>query len=308
MIQVENLRKSYGATVAVDGISFEVEKGEIFGLLGPNGAGKTTTISVISGLLAATSGTVLVDGSPMHPGATAVKELLGVVPQEVAIYEDLTARENLAFWGGLYGLRGAELKRRVALALERVGLTERADDAAKTFSGGMKRRLNLAVGLVHQPKVLLLDEPTVGVDPQARINILDVVRQVVAEGTTLLYTTHYMQEAEDLCQRIAIMDHGRILAEGTVAELKRMVGEGEILTLRGDFEAQEARRFLEGRSDVKVLRLEDRQVMLAADGGRSAPEVLQTLLQQPLALDEVVVQQPTLEQVFIKLTGRELRD
>ncbi|MFQ5719672.1 MAG: ATP-binding cassette domain-containing protein [Acidobacteriota bacterium] len=308
MIQVENLRKNYGQAVAVDGISFAVRPGEIFGLLGPNGAGKTTTISVISGLLSPTSGSVQVDGRPMSPEAAEVKKVMGVVPQDVALYEELSARENLRFWGGLYGLSGSALAARVDEILSQVGLTERAADAVKTYSGGMKRRLNLGLGLVHEPRVLLLDEPTIGVDPQARINILDVVRQVVTNGTTVLYTTHYMQEAEELCDRIAIMDHGRILAEDTVAGLKRLVGEGELVTVRGGFAAADVLRVLEGRPDVQPLGVEDGQAMLSVRDGGSAPRLLQELLGKQLAIEELFVKEPSLEQVFIKLTGRQLRD
>ncbi len=300
MIRVEELRKSYGRTLAVDGISFQARPGEIFGLLGPNGAGKTTTISILSGLLAPTAGSVTVDGRPMSPTAAAVKRTMGIVPQEIALYDELNARENLSFWGGLYGLSGSRLRGRVDEVLALIGLTDRAGDRVKTFSGGMKRRLNLGLGLVH--------EPTVGVDPQARINILEVIRQVAASGKTVLYTTHYMQEAEELCQRLAIMDHGRILAEGSVEELKRMVGEGEIVTVRGRFSAEEMRRSLDGNVDVRAVSLEDHQAMLAVQGGRGSTRVLQDLLARSLAIEEIAVRQPSLEQVFIKLTGRELRD
>jgi linearmycin/streptolysin S transport system ATP-binding protein len=308
VIRVEKLRKAYGQNTAVDGISFEAQPGQIFGLLGPNGAGKTTTISIISGLIEPGSGSVLVDGRPIGPSAAAVKEVMGVVPQEVALYDDLTARENLAFWGSLYGLGGTDLKTRVGTMLDRIGLTERADDRVKAYSGGMKRRLNLAVGLLHSPRVVLLDEPTVGVDPQARISILEVIHEVARAGSTVLYTTHYLQEAEELCDRIAIMDHGRLLAEGSVAELKRMVGEGDVLTLRGRFSAEELRRCLEGAPDVRIVSLEDDHAMLSISGGRGVPDVLQGIFGSGAAIEEIAVRAPSLEQVFLKLTGRELRD
>lgn len=200
------------------------------------------------------------------------------------------------------------LKARVDAVLGQVGLSERASDRVKTYSGGMKRRLNLALGLIHEPKVVLLDEPTVGVDPQARINILEVIRDLARAGRTVLYTTHYLEEAETLCDRIAIMDHGRLLAEGTVAELKRMVGEGDVLTLRGGFTADDLRRCLDGRADVRAVSLDDNQAMLSIAGGRRVPEVLQGLFSAGIAVEEVAVRAPSLEQVFIKLTGRELRD
>ena len=308
MIRVENLHKTYGQTVAVDGISFEARSGQIFGLLGPNGAGKTTTISVISGLLEPSSGSVMVNGRVMSPQAAEVKKTMGVVPQEVALYEELTARENLTFWGGLYGIRGAGLKSGVNRVLEQIGLSDRAEDAAKTYSGGMKRRLNLGLALIHEPRVLLLDEPTVGVDPQARINILGVIHEVVKNGATVLYTTHYMQEAEELCDRIAIMDHGKILAEDTVSGLKRLVGEGEVLTVKGPFTADDLVRALQGRSDVHPLNVDDGHAMLSVKDGGGAPGLLQELLGKQLAVEEISVKEPSLEQVFIKLTGRELRD
>jgi ABC-2 type transport system ATP-binding protein len=308
MIRVEELHKSYGQTVAVDGISFEARPGEIYGLLGPNGAGKTTTISIISGLLKADKGAVLVDGRPMSPSAADVKKQMGVVPQEVALYDELSARENLSFWGGLYGLGGSHLKERVNEILTRVGLLDRAGDRVKTYSGGMKRRLNLGVGLIHEPQVILLDEPTVGVDPQARIGILDVIRELAKRGRTVLYTTHYMQEAEELCHRLGIMDHGKILAEGSVAELKKMVGEGEVVTVQGGFTAEEMRRALDGNAAIQAVSLEDNQAMLSVRGDSSSTRVLQDLLGRSLAIEEISVREPSLEQVFIKLTGRELRD
>jgi len=308
MIRVDNLRKTYGEHLAVDDITFQAGQGEIFGLLGPNGAGKTTTISIIAGLLEATAGTVMVGGQPMSPTASAVKKVMGVVPQDIALYEDLSARENLAFWGGLYDLSGARLKERVEQVLEWIGLADRSRDMVKTYSGGMKRRLNLGLGLVHEPRLLLLDEPTVGVDPQARLKILDVIRQVAAQGTTILYTTHYMQEAEELCQRLAILDHGRILAEGTVDELKQMVGEGEVVTVRGRFTADEMRAALAGHDHVRTVTLEDAHAMLAVSGDGGSARLLHDLLGRSLEVEGVTVRPPSLEQVFIKLTGRELRD
>lgn len=308
LIRVDDLKKSYGQNVAVDGISFQAGKGEIFGLLGPNGAGKTTTISIISGLLEATSGTVTVDGQVMSPTASTVKKSMGVVPQETALYEELTARENLRFWGGLYDMSGSRLKKRVGEVLALIGLSDRADDAVKTYSGGMKRRLNLGLGLVHEPQLLLLDEPTVGVDPQARLSILEVIRQAAQRGTTVLYTTHYMQEAEELCHRLAILDHGKILAEGTVDELKRMVGEGEVVTMTGNFTAEQMHQALESHAHVRTVSLEDHQAILSVAGDGGSARLLQDLLGQDLKVNGVSVRPPSLEQVFIKLTGRDLRD
>jgi len=309
MITVERLRRSFGDLVAVDDVSFEVRDGEILGLLGPNGAGKTTTLCMISGVLKPDSGRVLVDGRDIWLEPTVVKRHLGVVPQEVAVYEDLTARDNLSFWGSLYGLSGSELKERVDEGLTLVGLADRAGDRVKGFSGGMKRRLNLCMGLLHRPRFLLLDEPTVGIDPQARLNILEVIRGVAAGGTTVLYTTHYMEEAQELCDRIAIIDHGRILTVGTLDELTRLAGEAEVLRLAGTFAATEARDRLQAIAGVRVLQAGDGNAMLSvAAGGPGLLAVLPAVLSSGLALDDVSIQRPNLQSVFISLTGRELRD
>jgi ABC-2 type transport system ATP-binding protein len=309
MIHVEALSKRYGTLKAVDRISFEVRDGEIYGLLGPNGAGKTTTLSMVSGLLAPDDGRVLFDGVDLAADPLKVKGELGVVPQEIALYEELTARENLGFWGGLYGLGGAELRDAIGAALELVGLTTRADDRVNTYSGGMKRRLNLSMGLVHRPRVVMMDEPTVGIDPQARANILDLVRDIAKSGTTVLYTTHYLEEAEEFCDRIAIMDHGKILAEGTLAELKHMLGEGEIVTVRGSFDPAVVRDQLKDLEGVKTITVEaDRLVLSAATDGGGAVPLLSRILGGPLEVEAVSIQPPSLNGLFLKLTGRELRD
>ena len=309
MITVERLCRTFGDLVAVDDVSFEVRDGEILGLLGPNGAGKTTTLYMISGVLKPDSGRVLVDGRDIWLEPTVVKRHLGVVPQEVAVYEDLTARDNLSFWGSLYGLSGNELKQRVDEGLTQVGLAERAGDRVKGFSGGMKRRLNLCMGLLHRPRFLLLDEPTVGIDPQARLNILEVIRGVPAGGTTVLYTTHYMEEAQELCDRIAIIDHGRILTVGTLDELTRLAGEAEVLRLAGGFDGNQARDRLQSIAGVRVLQAGDGSATLSvAAGGPGLLAVLPAVLSSGLPLDDVSIQRPNLQSVFISLTGRELRD
>jgi ABC-2 type transport system ATP-binding protein len=309
MIQVKDLRKLYGDLVAVDGISFEVAPGEIYGLLGPNGAGKTTTISTLCGLLRPDSGRVVIDGKNMFDDPRTVKRILGVVPQEPAIYEELSARENLKFWGGLYGLTGRDLSRKIERALERVGLGGRAKEPSKRFSGGMKRRLNLAIGLVHEPKVLLLDEPTVGIDPQARINILDVVREAADAGTTVLYTTHYLEEAEQLCRRIGIVDKGRLLAEGTLDELQQIVGQGVLVSLRGDFPGTELSAMAAALLGVTVVSVADGEAVLSVEEAEhTVPDLLSRLLGQQWDLADISLKKPSLEDVFIRLTGRELRD
>ena len=307
MIQVKGLGKRFREITAVDGISLEIASGEVYGLLGPNGAGKTTTLSMISGLLAPDEGTIRVNGIDLASDPLAVKALLGVVPQETAFYEELSARENVRFWGGLYGMGGARLTKAVDETLELVGLSPRADSKAETYSGGMKRRLNLALGLVHSPSVLLLDEPTVGIDPQARQRILDVVRDVAAAGTTVLYTTHYLEEAERLCDRIGIIDSGKVIAEGNLGELERMVGGEEVVTVRGSFDVEHVRRRLESVDSTRVLSADERQMMLTAGSGGSVA-LLSELLTGDLGVDGVSIQPPGLNGLFLKLTGRELRD
>ncbi|MCH9651041.1 MAG: ABC transporter ATP-binding protein [Deltaproteobacteria bacterium] len=307
MIQVENLSKRFGDIRAVDGISFRVEKGEIYGLLGPNGAGKTTTMSMMTGLLEPDEGRVRFRSLDVAADPIAFRQQLGVVPQEIALYEDLTAQENLRFWGSLYGLGGKELKRAVQEVLEMVGLSGRSLEPVKRFSGGMKRRLNLSLGLVHKPQAVLLDEPTVGIDPQARVNILEVVRQVADAGTTVVYTTHYLEEAEGLCDRLGIMDHGQILAEGTLDELRAMVGEEETVSLYGTFSPEQAKLRMESIPGVHLIKVEpERLVLGTGESGRSAIDLLQKV--SDLTVERISIQPPSLNGLFLKLTGRELRD
>ena len=309
MIQAEALTKSYGDLKAVDHVSFNVREGEIYGLLGPNGAGKTTTLSMVSGLMQPDEGRVIFDGIDLAADPLRVKQDLGVVPQEVALYEELTARENLHFWGGLYGLSGAKLKDAVNAVLEQVGLTGRADARVNTYSGGMKRRLNLSLGLVHRPRVVMMDEPTVGIDPQARANILGVVRDIARSGTTILYTTHHLEEAEEFCDRIAIMDHGKILAEGTLDELIRSLDEGDLITVRGSFDADSVEHGLRDLDSVQLISREDDRLVLSSSGdGAHAVSLLSRLLDGTLDIKGVSIQPPSLNGLFLKLTGRELRD
>jgi ABC-2 type transport system ATP-binding protein len=309
MIHVVGLVKSYGTLRAVDGVSFDVAKGELYGLLGPNGAGKTTTMSMLSGLLAPDEGRILCDGVDLATHPLKVKAQLGVVPQEPALYENLSARENLTFWGGLYGLTGADLQRAVDRALDLVGLRERAKDPVKQYSGGMKRRVNLALGLVHGPRAVLMDEPTVGIDPQARLNILDAVRQVAAAGTTVIYTTHYLDEVESLCDRIAIMDHGKILAEGTLDQLKSRVGGRDVVTVRGTFDTAAVLPRLDAIEGVSVTSAEPGKLVLTVDGsGRGAVDLLGRVLAEGLPIEGISIQPPSLNTLFLNLTGRELRD
>jgi len=309
MIDVQHLRKQYGDLVAVDDVSFTAEKGSIFGLLGPNGAGKTTTISCISGLLKPTSGRIAVSGHDVVTDGSAARRHLGIVPQELALYSDLSAAANLEFWGSAYGLTGEPLRRRVAEVLALIGLADRGRDHTSTFSGGMKRRLNFGCGVVHNPEVLLLDEPTAGVDPQSRVRLLELVREQARAGTTVIYTTHYMEEAQDLCDRIAIVDRGRLLAMGTLDELRRMVGEKDLVRLAGRFDPSAATRALEAVDDVKVLSAAADALTIATVGAsRKLPAIFTALASAGSDIQETTLSVPSLESLFITLTGRELRE
>jgi len=308
MIHIENLLKCYNNLRAVDDISFDVKEGELFGFLGPNGAGKTTTLSMISGLLKPDKGTVRVGGIDVWQSPKKAKQLLGLIPQDLALYEELNARENLMFWGSLFHLPKTALKANIDLWLERVGLSDRAKEPVSKFSGGMKRRLNLAIGLVHNPRVVLLDEPTVGIDPQARNNILDIIRDIAKEGTTILFTTHHLEEAEALCDRLAIIDHGKILATGSVEELALVVGDGNVVTISGDFTAVRFKEVLE-KTQFPVLNVADQTATLSLNQqGKMLASLLQILNKANIEITDIAMKKPNLESVFLKLTGRELRD
>ncbi len=309
MVRVDRLRKEYGDLVAVEEISFEAEPGKIFGLLGPNGAGKSTIIGCMSGLLQPTAGVVHILNHDVVREPLAAKRQLGVVPQELALYDDLSATENLNFWGGAYGLRGGSLKQRVGELLELIGLQDRAKEPVKKYSGGMKRRLNFACGIVHQPKVLLLDEPTVGVDPQSRVRLLDLVREQASTGTCVLYTTHYREEAEALCDRLAIVDHGKLIASGSLAELKAILGERDLLRLSGRFPDGEITVALHALEGLEVVQAEEELLTLAMrDASEMLPEVFSVLERAGATIRETTVTRPSLETLFIKLTGKELRE
>ena len=309
MIEVKAVRKCYGAFTAVDGLSFVADEGTVFGLLGPNGAGKSTTIGCISGLFAPSSGEVRVCGHDVTRAARAARACIGVVPQELALYEDLNAADNVRYWGAAYGMRGRELKRRVGKVLELTGLADRARDAVKTLSGGMKRRLNFGCGIVHRPRVLLLDEPTVGVDPQSRVRLLDMVREQADSGTCVLYTTHYMEEAQALCDRLAVMDHGRILAAGTLEELRALLGERDLVRLAGEFEPDRIRPGIEALGDAEVVNIDSGTMLIAAGAAtRRLSAIFAIVTGAGGRVDETTLNRPNLESLFIKLTGRELRE
>ena len=311
ILDVQNLVKNYGDFKAVKGVSFYIEEGEIFSLLGPNGAGKTTTISMLSTLYTPTSGDATIGGHSITKDPMGVRGIIGVVPQDLALYEDLTARENLIFWGQMYNLSGKPLTRRVDEVLEQIGLTDKAKDRVKTYSGGMKRRVNIGVGLLHKPRLLFMDEPTVGIDPQSRRAILDTVKDLNKQGMTLLYTTHYMEEAEELSHRVGIIDHGEMIAIGTQKELTQQVGEAETLILHvGENDDSEAlAKTLKDIQGVQQATAVDHEVSVVCT---EAEDVLAAVVTKAndrgIKIRSIDIREPNLEAVFLHLTGRALRD
>jgi len=311
ILEDQNLVKKFGDIAAVDGVSFDIQEGEVFSLLGPNGAGKTTTISMLSCLLEPTSGDAVIDGHSVTRDALEVKRVIGVVPQDIALYEELSARENLTFWGQMYGLGGNTLKTRVTEVLEQIGLADRAKDKIKTYSGGMKRRVNIGVGLLHKPRLLFMDEPTVGIDPQSRRSILDSVKDLNKAGMTVLYTTHYMEEAEELSNRVGIVDQGKMIAIGTQKELTLLVGENETLRLHTgeNVDVQPLMDALKELPQVIHVSASDNMVVLVVPEADDAlPPVLGKADRLGYKIRSVDIQEPNLEAVFLKLTGRALRD
>ena len=308
-IQVQDLHKNFGEVYAVQGVSFDVQAGEIFSLLGPNGAGKTTIISMLSCLLKPTQGDALVMSHSITREQMAVKEAIGVVPQEIALYEDLSARENLNFWGKMYGLRGGALKQRVDEVLDVIGLADRQKGRVSKFSGGMKRRLNIGIALLHRPQVIIMDEPTVGIDPQSRRNILDSVKELNQQGMTVFYTTHYMEEAQELSDHIAIMDLGKLIAYGTHDELVQIVGEMDRITLTINAESAQVMERWKATEGVQQVTAEDGTLeLLVDDSNLVLPRLFESATQAGVRITSVDIQEPNLETVFLHLTGRALRD
>jgi len=310
VLKALGLKKSFGATKAVDGVSLTLEPGRILGLLGPNGAGKTTTVSMLSGLLVPDEGEVRVQGRPLAGDADPGKRLMGLVPQEIALYDELSARDNLTLFGSLYGLEGRRLKEAMASSLAFVGLSDKVKDKVKTYSGGMKRRLNLAAGLLHDPPILLLDEPTVGVDPQSRNAIFENLEALKALGKAMLYTTHYMEEAERLCDHLVIVDHGKVIAEGTLQELQRKIPKANRLLL--ELEKPDGRLHLE---EVRALRgvmgadlAENALTVTVEDLATGLPALLQWLDGRGITCTRLSSERAGLEEIFLTLTGTQLRD
>jgi ABC-2 type transport system ATP-binding protein len=309
MLEVKDLTKSYGKLIAVTGVSFRADSGETIGLLGPNGAGKTTTVSIIAGLLSPDSGEVLIEGKQVKSDTDPVKLKIGLVPQDMALYDKLSARDNLTFFAALYSLIGAKAKQAIAEALNLVGLSDRAGDKVGTFSGGMKRRLNLAAALLHDPQILLLDEPTVGVDPQSRNAIFENLETLKKRGKTLIYTTHYMEEAERLCDRIVIIDHGKLIADDTLEGLHKLLPITNVIAIELDNVDGFNPEQLLALSEVKSAELEQSTLRVGVhDLSRGAPGILRWLSENGHSYHHVSSEQPTLETVFLTLTGRSLRD
>lgn len=313
MLTVQHLSKKFGELEAVKDVSFTVEKGEAFSLLGPNGAGKSTIINMVTGLFSPTSGFIQIKDEDMIKYPKQAQKFIGVVPQEVALYQTMSARENLKFWGRMYGLSGALLEKRIAEALELIGLSDRAKDKIETFSGGMKRRVNIAAAILHQPELLIMDEPTVGIDPQSRNHILNTVKQLNNEGITVIYTSHYMEEVEYLCERIGIIDHGELIACGTIPELRERIGDQSriIVTIdrtatSNDMQIVEA---VEKLFPTESIQLQEGQLMVF----HKEPQIIlsdfiQSVIKTGTKITSVDIVEPNLESVFLHLTGRNLRD
>ena len=314
MLTVKELSKNYGDFTAVDRISFSADKGTVFGLLGPNGAGKSTAINCISGLLKPTSGHAAVAGHDVVSDGRAARRNLGVVPQELALYEDLPAIENLRYWGKAYGLGGQPLETRVNEVLEYIGLSDRAKDLPREFSGGMKRRLNFGCGIVHKPPVILLDEPTVGVDPQSRARLFEMVEAERDAGACVLYTTHYMEEAERLCDSLAIIDRGKLIAKGTVGELRAQLGARDVLQLAGHFPVEPTRQAIsslaeQGKHDLEFLSQDEDSITLTlSNASQHLPAIFEAVTRTGGNVTETSLRRPNLETLFLLLTGKELRE
>lgn len=308
MLVAKNLSKSYKEVKALTDVSLNIQKGELYGMLGPNGAGKTTTISILSSLLKPDDGEIFYEEKSLHKNLSECKKLIGVVPQEIALYEDLTASENLKFWGTMYGIKGKLLQNKSDELLEFLGLADRKNHKIKTYSGGMKRRINIAAALLHDPKIVFMDEPTVGIDPQSRNLIFEVIEELHSRGLTMIYTTHYMEEAERLCDRIGIIDEGRIIAEGSLDELKTNSSIKEEIHLKYSNPNKNGLEQLINKYDGQLLVNEDHLILSSSKANADLPELIQMCSQSELLLDKIDIRSLSLESIFLELTGKSLRD
>lgn len=309
MLKVVNLYKEFGNTKAVEGVSFEVKKGQVFGLLGPNGAGKSTTISIISTLMNPTSGDVLFEEKSILSDSKNIRQKLGVVPQDIALYPTLTGYENLNFWGSIYGLKGSDLKKRVNEVSDIIGLNGRMKDKVEKYSGGMKRRLNIGAALLHNPELLIMDEPTVGIDPQSRNHILDTVLELNKQGMTIIYTSHYMEEVEYLCNELCIMDEGKIIASGTQQEMVEQIKEKTQINIKLnkiDEDVLNTLKKIDGVFDGKIM--EDSIALFGSNADVILADIIGKVSQNGWLIETIDVKKPNLEAVFLHLTGKELRD
>jgi len=309
LLKVDNLHKSFGKTKAVDGISFQVEKGEVFGLLGPNGAGKSTTISMISTLIPPAKGEILYEDRNISAEPKSIRQKLGIVPQDIALYPTLTGYENLGFWGSMYGLKGADLKIRMEEVAEIIGLNGRLKDKVQKYSGGMKRRLNIGAALLHKPELLIMDEPTVGIDPQSRNHILDTVLELNRQGMTIIYTSHYMEEVEYLCSRICIMDQGRIIASGTKDELVELIKGQTQISLKLDKPDKGVLEMLRSINGVAGVELVMDEIAVSGENvDMVLADIIARVTEYGKRISSIDVKKPNLEAVFLHLTGKALRD
>ena len=307
MIEVSNLSKTFGTLQAVNNISFSIKKSDIFGFLGPNGAGKSTTINMMSTILKSDSGSIVIDGYDLKKDSDTCKKSIGVVPQEISLYDKFSAYDNLLFWGSLYKIPTSELKKNIKNILELIGLSDRKDDLISTYSGGMKRRINIAAALLHNPTVLFMDEPTVGVDPQSRNRIFEIVETLNKQGMTIVYTTHYMEEVERLCSRIAIIDDGNIIAQGTQTELQQQSNVQEMVEIT--FQSISKKQLKKIQEQLPLKKIKNNSVVVfECDVNRELAHIINICNSNALQIDDIVLKKVNLEAVFLSLTGKQLRD
>ncbi len=307
ILEIKNITKSYGDLKALDNFGFSINRGEIIGLLGPNGAGKTSLISILSGTLKDFSGSVSFLGEDLFKNRK-LKNNMGIVPQDMAFYDDLNAIDNLMFWGGLYDISKKKLKERAIDLLKIVKLDDRVKEPIKNFSGGMKRRLNIAIGLIHEPELILLDEPTVGIDVQAKVSILEIIKDLGKNGISVIFTTHQLSEVEEICSKIIIMDKGRKLVEGTLKELIDIVGEKEIVEIKGEFSKKSMNDLKQNIEFAEVIAIEENYISLSFNNTDKIPDMMEMFFKNKIKVSDLKIKSPNLETVFLKFTGRSLRD